>query len=542
MNEAIGVKGGRNDRKRVRIIQKKRKKRENEERDKNLEELEKSVKKRQIYTLVKTLPIVVLGGTVKTFYDTANGKKKDLEEEGSKWKIKEYDQDISSKTEEEFLEEKRKKQQRKRILTTPFGEEVVVTVFEGGKKLFGGVLDEVSLEQKKDSISDAKEALGEVKEGSRGEVFQERSFSEEAMTDISLDELTPRERETFYKLKSRRIIEEFEKELKDIRYDLRRVIYEYNVLVQEDENVTFSKDAEIILDRLSDVILKIEELKSHIQIDRLEEYDSNYIYYLIEGYMKEFHDKRVVDEMKDSSLYILISEKLEELDKKKGEFSHEVSSQKEELEEREESFQKLQEKFYSIERLNKDLYDFQKEQDRLLREVQEKVRNSLSVTEKVEVEFRAMDRQSRRLMRMLAFQMFLPGARFGRGVAASTASYLYFVRQILNPETTTKKYRVITVEDYSEDILNAISSLEDASLLLQKTSSQIDRILSEIYEKYGDYIGVFPECDSMISNLLKIKSEVEEKEYEMEVLRKKQERELERNNAKVKERGQYSVN
>ena len=65
MDETIGVKGGRNDRKRTLIITKKKK-----------EKLEKEVKRRQAYNLVKFIPLVLVGQTIK---ELTNNKKTEKE-------------------------------------------------------------------------------------------------------------------------------------------------------------------------------------------------------------------------------------------------------------------------------------------------------------------------------------------------------------------------------------------------------------------------------------------------------------------------------
>ena len=125
MNETIGAKGGVNDRRRqMRISREQKKKLEDFEEQREIAELEQKVRKKQFYTLIKTLPIVVGGGLVQTLYDTATGRKHDTEEENSKWRIKEYDGDVTHMTPEEF----REKQKRKRVITTPTGEKIIVYV------------------------------------------------------------------------------------------------------------------------------------------------------------------------------------------------------------------------------------------------------------------------------------------------------------------------------------------------------------------------------------------------------------------------------
>ena len=122
MDETIGAKGGKNDRRRSLIIKKNRKKKLIEDRKENeIKELERKVRKQQRYTLIKALPIAIGGEIVRTIHDVAQGKgKKDLEEENSSWRIKEYDADITAKTPFEAEVEK----VRKKIITMPNGQQV----------------------------------------------------------------------------------------------------------------------------------------------------------------------------------------------------------------------------------------------------------------------------------------------------------------------------------------------------------------------------------------------------------------------------------
>ena len=64
MNETIGVKGGKNDRRRTIKIKEAQKKKLNEYvEEQKIKELEKEVRKQQVFTLLKTLPIAIAGGS-----------------------------------------------------------------------------------------------------------------------------------------------------------------------------------------------------------------------------------------------------------------------------------------------------------------------------------------------------------------------------------------------------------------------------------------------------------------------------------------------
>ena len=119
---------------------------------------------------------------------------------------------------------------------------------------------------------------------------------------------------------------------------------------------------------------------------------------------------------------------------------------------------------------------------------------------------------------------------------------MIFLNNIIRPEYSEKRYKVITVKDYSSEIKNSIEEIDNSIDLLGKTSSQIDIIIKEINTKYKDYIGVVKECDDILSNLKKMKSNISEKEFEMKKIKAAQEKELEKNNAKVLTKGKYPVN
>ena len=561
MDETIGVKGGKNDRRRRMIISKQQKKKLTDyEQERKIAELEKDVKKKQIYTLIKTLPIVIGGGTIKTLHDVATGKRVKEQEEKINWRLKEYDQDITHMTPEEFKEKQEKK--TRKVIVLPTGEKVIVyvaPVLEENKTIEKPTVKPVTIEKdftdktpiEEKKITTPQEIkvptkkqvpIKKVPKGVSEEVIDVEEFIDNELAPIDIEKLSPQAKRTLDNLKSRKIVEEYEKQLKDIRYELRKVIYEYNVLVDDEEKIILSKDAEIILDKLSDIIKKIEILKAKIRIDNLDKYDDNYIYVLIEGYLRDFKDKKVIEEIKDSPLYVLLEEKLDELEKKRNKLEEKVETKKGELEQKEEDFENLKNRYYSLDKLNNQLLEFQYDQDRLLKEIQEKVANAKSEKERIEVEFQAISAHSRRFLEFLTFSMFLPGPKFARGIAAHTAAYLYFINNVLRPNTKTRKYKVINVIDYHDDIMDNIKSLEDAIRLLGKTTDQIDKMIKEIKDKYSDYLYEIPECRELLSNLEKVKSEMKEKEDEMKRLKKEQEKELEKNDAKVKTIGEYAVN
>lgn len=521
MNETIGVKGGKNDRRRTFKIRQAKVKKEQDE----LKELEKKVKSQQKFTLIKTLPIVITGGVIKTFFEPFTRRQKEEKKSDSSGSIDNSDD-------------------KEIVVPLQNGESVRVQVHVFRKKREKSInhqeeINESENENKIEGKSPYQVVEQEsipIREVSAVEIEKKKSLSE-----ISEEELSAEARDTFQKLKARKIIESYEEELKEIRYELRSLVSDYQVLAEEKEEIIFSEEAMVLLDKLSFVISRIEVLKNKIQIHNLNQYDDNYIYTLIEDYLSEYDQGNLISEMKDSPLYIMIAEKISQLDVEKDCFSNDLSRKKKELEDREVRFQELWDHYYSIEKVNQQLLSFQNEQDALLRDVQDKIQRSETISERVKIQVDAMNSHSRRFMQLMAFQMFFPGPKGAKRLATVAATYLYFANQIMKPKKTTKKYRIIQVKDYSGEIKNSMSALDDAESLLEKTDMQIDQLMAEIMTTYHDYLDVLPECGQLLSRLDQVKDEIGEKKYEMQRIREEQIYLLDQNHEKVMKRGEYPV-
>ncbi len=554
MNETIGSKGGHNDRRRSLIISKKKKEKLKEEQE--IKELEKSVKKARKYVLIKATPLIILDGIIQ-LVSPSNNQKDEIDESKDEELV--YIDDSNKKSNNKSNNAPTKKA-RKKIISVN-GNDIVVSIPHNRKNIKKSSHDEIELlEDEEDKKEIANHNNKEIKDNKKkdfnpvpelipisiGEKIINNLSSKPVGSSQSSDEMKIIDdmlstSEELKKVKSKKIVEAYEKELKDIRYDLRLLIDEYNHLVDDEEKILFSDEAADLLDKLTSIISKLEELEKKIQVDDIDKYDDNYIYYLIEEYMKEFKNQKIVDELKDSPLYIDIVRKIEELQQKKDILSEQVEEKKIDYEDREKKFNELKEQFHKIDQINKELLDFQYEQDALLQEAREKVRDALTVEEKVKVEMKILDNQSRRLLRLIALRMFFPGSFSAKAISSSIAAYLLFTRQLIEPETVTKKYKVIKVIDYGEDIKDSISSLEGAIDLLVKTGRQVDKLIDDIHDKFNDYIGVVKECDYLLYDLKKIKDNIKEKEYEMERIKKEQENVLKENNAKVLKIGEYPI-
>lgn len=335
-------------------------------------------------------------------------------------------------------------------------------------------------------------------------------------------------------IKNNKIIEEYQNNLKSIKKDLKKLILEYKIIDEDEKNISTSKEAEELLNKLNTIILKLDKLKSKYSIDKIERYDENYIQVLIEDYIKEFKSRKFVKEVKNSDIYILISEKLDELYNKKEELEERINEKKNKLLITEDELETLKEKYDEYDKFNIKLLEFQNEQDKILKEMNEELKKAVTVEEKVEIRLKAMNKQTKKLYSIVGMQLILPIPNQIKRVITSTALYMYYLKRMIKPELETKRYKIIRVEDYTNTINKSIDSLNEVESMINRTSKEISKIINTFKEEYKDFIGKNNKCDELLNSLEKIEYEIKDKAEEINNIKNEQIKNLEDNTSKIK--------
>lgn len=539
MNETIGVKGGKRDFKRTIIITKNKKKKLQEyyhkKQNLNLKKLEQEVKQLQISSFLVAVPIAIAGNTLETILHLRDNNKTEREE-AKGLSIEELHQQNKLELKETALYiEDYQTNDRK---FTDYGYPKTTDGKEIVKYRSSKVLDNITkvsypteataripLEQ------DIKEKKTLKQEDSKRKVeIKTVNQTEIALQKTAIEELP----DTLLKLTDKKIVSQYEESLKEIKGELKNIIYEFTILENTTSEIYNSKKAEQVLDQLIIIIKKLEELKEKIKLELTTLEDDTYLTYLVDNYIEDFKNNKTVDGVKDSGLYIMLSDKIEEAKTTTQNLNNHILEEKEKLELDEAKFSLLKESYYDFENFNNQLLLFQNEQDQILKDLEQKVKESTTITEQVEYKMKAMSRQSKRLLKMLTLPMLIPGNRSAKAMATGTAAYLYFLHNLLNPKLERKKYRIIKVTDYSKDIENNIAKIEETTNLLTKTSTKLKDMIEKIEIDFKDYIKEIPEYKELLNNLNSLLNNLKEKEEELARIKKNQEKVLEENNQKVK--------
>lgn len=557
MNETIGEKGGRRDRKRTIIITSENKKKLKEYYKKKkklkLEKLEREVKNLQLASFLVAVPISIAGNIYDAMFHVIDETKEEEKEKGLQKELR--DKAKGLQVEELHQTEKLELSETSTYIEdyqtndrkfTDYGypktiEGKMIVSLADNKKLNSVKTNieitlppqiaktQVSLTEN-NKLGKKEDILNQTNQESKIEVLEEKQDT----IPMPAAGMSFIENTVFQKAQDKTLVVKYEEKFKNIREELKELIYEYNVLAQETNDIYTSKEAENILHQLNMVIKKLEELKGKIKVEVADLENENYLIELVDGYIESFKNKKIVDEVKDSALYIMLADKVEELTTKTGSLNTKLEDKKEELELDEEKIETLKDAYYNYDNFNNQLISFQYEQDFMLKELEQRVQESTSITEQVEYRIQLMTKQSKRLLKMLALPMMIPGGRSAKAMATATAAYMYFMKNLMNPRLQQKKYRIISVTDYSREIENNISKVSDAINLIGKTSDKLEEMITKLEKDFKDYIDEIPECKELLSNLNKLLSELKQKEEELVKTKSEQENLLEKNNQKVK--------
>ena len=502
MNEGNrGQKGGLNDRRRVIKLRKKeieRLKELNEE-----ESLKKVLKENEIKELLNIIPLViikiVIDSTKSNKVVSINRDKNEKQQEPQKPLAQEIEVEADKKPKEEGFVKVEKIEEEKK--EPPIIENIIlpgILLLEGTPKITK--IEKIDFDDKDlvPSVEKSKEEketkidtipLEETKEDKK----DRESEKKQSEIDKKLE-----------RLQSNKIVEKYEEKLMGIRHDLRKLIYEYNVIVDRNNKLETKDEAERLLDSLNKLIKKIDELKKKLEIPDNDKYDETYLYAIAEEYMKEFSNNKPIKEITSSPLYISISNKVKELDKAKDRLKKTIDSNKKTLGINEDKVEKLKSKYDSIASFDKKMDAFTSQAEKELKDVEDKVKN------------------------------MLPTNKSAKRAALIATVGAYVLNRILNRRRVEVRENVkVTVKDYSERIEKDLDKIEDVQKTLSKNTKDLDKIISLLENDYKDVVAANSEYKELLINLKIIKSNLQEKEYDLRRINDDTKKSLDENNHKV---------
>ena len=490
MDNNRGIKSLQRDRKRIIILTKKQKKKLeeiNEKNDEELKKLEKKVRQLQIITFIKTVPLIIVGAIFKSTANTIDNlitpTKKDLT-------ATDKNKDIEDK---EVIEEKIANNEKNSNITY------------NNTNDFYTIPDPTYYKEKE----------------------------KEKLEDKELENV-----------KDKKLIKHYEEKLKEKRVEIKLLAASIPLSIGTD---IYYEKADEIYKKINIVLSKLNDLEQKIKVDGTL-YDDNYINYLVDSYTKEFDDGRLVAEIKNSELYRDISTKIEQLEEEKAKIKRLVSEKQKDLDSEEIINDETETNSYNINTTSKypeeikedkdveeseetDNFSFddeKKEYDKFL-DQQEHIKieeereeaKARSEIENYKLRIAAIKKQCESLKRMITKRSLVkPTVRNAKLITVTVLASIYNMRNILRNKKFRRRRKRLTRIEYTKAIENDPNEISNVSNLINKSYQQIDALISEIKTKFSSFNAI--EYQSLISDLEEIKRILEEREYEIERVRKKQ--------------------
>lgn len=497
MDNNRGIKSLQRDRKRIIILTKKQKKKLeeiNEKNDEELKKLEKKVRQLQIITFIKTVPLIIVGAIFKSTANTIDNlitpTKKDLT-------ATDKNKDIEDK---EVIEEKIANNEKNSNITY------------NNTNDFYTIPDPTYYKEKEN----------------------------EKLEDKELENV-----------KDKKLIKHYEEKLKEKRVEIKLLAASIPLSVGTD---IYYEKADEIYKKINIVLSKLNDLEQKIKVDGTL-YDDNYINYLVDSYTKEFDDGRLVAEIKNSELYRDISTKIEQLEEEKAKIKRLVSEKQKDLDSEEiindetetnsyninttsmypeeeiKEDKNVEEKIieeapeetddFSFDDEKKEYDNFIDQQEHIKIEEEREEAKARSEIENYKLRIAAIKKQCESLKRMITKRSLVkPTVRNAKLITVTVLASIYNMRNILRNKKFRRRRKRLTRIEYTKAIENDPNEISNVSILINKSYQQIDALISEIKTKFSSFNAI--EYQSLISDLEEIKRILEEREYEIERVRKRQ--------------------
>ena len=323
------------------------------------------------------------------------------------------------------------------------------------------------------------------------------------------------------KIKSKKILEEYEDKLKDLRYKLRTSYYEQSILdeVKELEDNPSNEN----LKKINKLIDKLDDYKENISINTKYLVEENYIKELVNEDMKKIKEESLLVEESASDVFKSIDSKVEEIKKIENNIKENIEQEKIWKNIDEEKLEELKEKDLNIEKHKNDLIKFQDEEDKITKVVQEKIKKETNIFEKERIKLSGMSIGSALAIRNVRRNMRPIGVRSGRKIFNFITTYLYYFSMINTVKPIRNRYKKLDLNKYQKEVEKSLEEIDKVLIDIKKNGKKLEKTIKDFIMKYEKYSNT-SEYKSILDNLMQMDKALKEKEYEIEQIKKQEEK------------------
>ena len=341
-------------------------------------------------------------------------------------------------------------------------------------------------------------------------------------------------------------IKELEKKIINlIKKDLIVMVNEYEILESElyilneingDEKTLIECRKNI--DEIKKMICKIDILKSKYEFlkdnydfEYFMEMDNNELYENIMELKKLVDNDRVklmVEDYKLLDAYKYLYLRIDKIHEDCEEYESEKVEKVKELEKRDIDFEKLKSKVYNVESFNESYDSFVREQNRLLKELEENIGN-IDKNEFIDYKIVGLGDLIINSFKYLTLLMMNPL----KGVLPCISTQTLITRNVVsnmykNLKVEEDRMVVYHTEDYSSVISNAINDIDGTNRRVDDVLDNLVRMKMWYNDQFKQYQGDFSQYNDVIRRINDMENKILGNKIKIEIMKKKmREKELE---------------
>lgn len=299
------------------------------------------------------------------------------------------------------------------------------------------------------------------------------------------------------------------------------------------------------VDEVKKILCKIDKLKKKYDFLR-DNFDFEYMLetndlQLVDDIitLKEQFSKNevraTVEDYKLLDVYKFLYLRIDQLRDDMIKFEEYKEQKVEELKERDIDFDKLKNDVYNVEKTNESYNYFVREQEDFFRDLNEKI-SKIDMHEDVSYRLKGFNRFLFNSFKYVGLLMLSPL----KGIVPSIATETVLTRNVVsnlynNIEIEETRRMVYEAIDYSSEIRNAISDLNNTGKLVDMTLEDITKLKMKYNEQFKKYQGDFYEYEEVIRRINDMENKILGNKIKIEIMKSKmKEKEMENSKKLIK--------
>ena len=381
------------------------------------------------------------------------------------------------------------------------------------------------------------------------EPIETQTVREEEKTVIEIpniptkEKISEEETENFKELAlERELVRILEQTMKEANYEVKRLMTEEKELEKETQDLLLLKDAEQLSEKVETLLNQLQKLRKELELlekssnfDQIYTWDDHYLSYLIDDYKRKYNhgfDLKILRDVQKNEDYVQLMERIIEIENDSKKLEEAVTEHLEEFGERDKAFDLFQKDVDGYDSDFKEIDDLVEKSDEILKDLEEKVKNAVQISEKVEYVTKAIDHSINRLLFTYLATKNNPFVPKTVGLLLRTQAMFAFIGDLFAPRQIKSIKTNVVVQDYTKSIQENIRSLSDVFSLMDETKNKVRFMKEEFIKNFAEYSLL--EYQSVLDKLETLEQSIDERHDYLIETEKKMNLQLEKNKVLTK--------